>query len=283
MGNENQVQLVDCPRDAIQGMQSFLPTEKKVGYIRQLLASGCFDFIDFGSFVSPKAVPQMADTAEVIQQIEEKGLTKLIAIIANEKGAALGKKYELIDYLGYPFSISDTFQRRNTNRSTNEAFETVIRCQESLSNGPELMVYLSMAFGNPYGDHWDEDIVFYWVEKLANVGIRKFSLADTTAEATPARIEELFSGIQNNFSGMEWSIHLHSRVENALLKVEAAYRAGCRIFEGAMMGYGGCPFAQDDLVGNIPSELLIDRFGRQVSTRPVELMEAFQQLIHHEL
>ncbi|WP_211357567.1 hydroxymethylglutaryl-CoA lyase [Sphingobacterium allocomposti] len=279
----DKVQLVDCPRDAIQGIHSFIPTGKKVAYLQRLIDSGLFDFLDFGSFVSAGAVPQMADSEDVVRAIGGKSATKLIAIIANERGAHTGKKYSAIDYLGYPFSMSETFQRRNTNRSIDEAFDTVKRCQEILDGGPALMIYVSMAFGNPYGDTWDPDIVLGWMEKLSNVGIGKFSIADTTAEASPEQIEQLFGQVRMEFPDAELSIHLHSRPANALSKVEAAYKAGCRIFEGAIMGYGGCPFAQDDLVGNIPSELLINRFGRSGHIAIDLLMDEFQQMLRHEL
>lgn len=280
MPNEPNTVLVDCPRDAIQGIKTFIPTEKKIAYINSLLQRDLFGYIDFGSFVSPKAVPQLADTASVLEGLENKGSTKLIAIIANEKGAERGREFSQIDYLGFPFSMSDTFQRRNTNRSIEEAYESIRACQDILSKGSvELMIYLSMAFGNPYGDHWHPDIVLEWVEKLVGIGIRKFSIADTTSSATAERIRQLFSLLYREYPDIEWSIHLHSRTAGALEKVDAAYSVGCRIFEGAVMGYGGCPFAQDDLVGNIPTELLLRRFKGIDDAVTQDLKENFQKLI----
>ncbi|GHE29436.1 beta/alpha barrel domain-containing protein [Sphingobacterium griseoflavum] len=280
MPNEPNTVLVDCPRDAIQGIKTFIPTEKKIAYINSLLQRDLFGYIDFGSFVSPKAVPQLADTASVLEGLENKGSTKLIAIIANEKGAVRGREFSQIDYLGFPFSMSDTFQRRNTNRSIEEAYESILACQDILSKGSvELMIYLSMAFGNPYGDHWHPDIVLEWVERLVGIGIRKFSIADTTSSATAERIRQLFSLLYREYPDIEWSIHLHSRTAGALEKVDAAYSVGCRIFEGAVMGYGGCPFAQDDLVGNIPTELLLRRFKGIDDAVTQDLKENFQKLI----
>lgn len=280
MSKREKVQLVDCPRDAIQGIKNFIPTAQKIAYINQLVASEFFDFIDFGSFVSAKAVPQMADTAAVLDGIDKKN-SKLIAIIANEKGAEIGSQHQAIDYLGYPFSVSETFQKRNTNKNSLEAFQAVETAKNTLAQAgsQELMVYLSMAFGNPYGDLWHTDLILDWMEKLSAIGIRKFSLADTTAEATPALVQEIFTLVKKNFPELELSIHLHSRVENSLIKVKAAYEAGCRIFEGAIMGYGGCPFAQDDLVGNIPSEILVRQFIDPQTEAIEALLYGFQSLI----
>lgn len=282
MVDKGRVRLVDCPRDAIQGIEPFIPTEKKIDYINSLLGSKLFDFIDFGSFVSAAAVPQMADTRDVIDGLITNEHTKLIAIIANERGAKEGTAYEKIDYFGYPFSLSDTFQRRNTNKSIEEAYASVMACNEIILNSrSQLMIYLSMAFGNPYGDSWHPDLVLEWVDKLVTIGIRKFSIADTTSEADPQRIEQVFRQLYAKYPDMEWSIHLHSRVESASAKIEAAYTAGCRIFEGAAMGYGGCPFAQDELVGNIPTELLLRRFKATDEETTYRLMEEFQKLISH--
>lgn len=279
---DKNIGLVDCPRDAIQGIKSIIPTAKKIDYINGLMATNLFDFIDFGSFVSGRAVPQMADTHAVVDGIIKNEHSKLIAIIANEQGARTGAAFDKIDYFGYPFSLSDTFQRRNTNRSMTEAFDTILACKEIVMRGQgELMVYLSMAFGNPYGDVWHPAIVLEWVDKLVDIGIRKFSVADTTAAADPARINELFNLLYTAYPDIEWSIHLHSRVENAAAKIAAAYAAGCRIFEGAVMGYGGCPFAQDDLVGNIPTELLLRTFKSTDEDTVYDLMESFQKLLRN--
>ncbi|TJZ62358.1 hydroxymethylglutaryl-CoA lyase [Sphingobacterium olei] len=281
MVNKSNIQLVDCPRDAIQGIAHFIPTEKKAKYINKLIGSKLFDYIDCGSFVSSKAVPQMRDTISLIDLIQKDDHIKLIAIIANEKGAEIGSQFEKIDYLGYPFSISETFQQRNTKSSISEAYGKVRACKDILDRTPaqQLLIYISMAFGNPYGDSWHPDIVLNWIGKLNELGIRRFSIADTTSEATPLMIKELLGTLFVNFPELEFSIHLHSTAESALLKVNTAYEVGCKTFEGAILGYGGCPFAQDDLVGNVPSELLLDRFGRGKPTQITALLTGFEELI----
>ena len=254
---------MDCPRDAIQGISHFIPTDRKAAYINQLIESSLFDCIDFGSFVSPKAVPQMQDTSMVIEQVIKKDNTKLLTIVANLKGAESASKFPTIDFLGYPFSISETFQQRNTGSSIKESIETIQSIQDLMArSNQQLVVYVSMGFGNPYGDFWNKDLVIHWIDKLKALGISNFSLADTTAEATPDCIKDVFSAVSDSFPTLELSIHLHSNSENANLKIDAAYAAGCRKFEGAVLGYGGCPFAKDELVGNIPSELLLQRFKR---------------------
>lgn len=275
------IQLVDCPRDAIQGIDHFIPTEKKAKYINQLIGSKLFDYIDCGSFVSPKAVPQMRDTGLLIDKIKKDDYTKLIAIIANERGAEIGSQFDKIDYLGYPFSISETFQQRNTNSSISQAYAKVAACKNIVDRtaSQQLLIYISMAFGNPYRDRWHPDIVLEWVGKLKDLGIRRFSIADTTSEASPLMIKELLGTLFVNFPELEFSIHLHSTAESALLKVNAAYEVGCKTFEGAILGYGGCPFAQDDLIGNVPSELLLDRFGRGNPTQITALLAGFQDLV----
>lgn len=282
MSDLNLLKFVDCPRDAIQGIKHFIATDKKIDYINTVIKSNLVDFIDVGSFVSPKAVPQMQDTAQVIEGLTKTDQVKLIAIIANEKGAIAGSQFSEIDYLGYPFSISETFQQRNTNSSISESFERVIDCKNVIDKTAhqQLMIYISMAFGNPYGDQWNADFVLEWVSKLKNTGIHKFSIADTTAEASPAQIKDLFEQLSVNFPELDLSIHLHSRAEEALAKVNAAYEAGCKTFEGAFMGYGGCPFAQDDLVGNIPTELLLNRFEKASMEQVKPLIYSFKNLIH---
>lgn len=284
MYNNNNVSLVDCPRDAIQGIKNQIPTQKKIAYINQLIESKLFDCIDFGSFVSPKAVPQLSDTVEVIKGLEKNDQVKLLAIIANIRGAEIGSKIDKIDYLGYPFSISETFQKNNTNANIAQAFETVKEMVDIINKGnQELVVYISMAFGNPYGDHWDMDLVSQWVSNLKNIGVKNFSIADTTSEANPESIYDLFHKLTKEHEDISFSVHLHSPVESALLKIDAAYAAGCRRFEGAILGYGGCPFAKDELVGNIPSELLVDRFGKGSFEDVSKLMQGFQNLINNEL
>ncbi|TDQ72199.1 beta/alpha barrel domain-containing protein [Sphingobacterium yanglingense] len=281
MSNSSEIKLVECPRDAIQGIGDFIPTEKKITYINQLLASGLFEYIDFGSFVSPKAVPQLKDTVEVLEGLD-KGKAKLLAIVANERGAQVASGLDRIDYLGYPFSISETFQQRNANSSVYESLERVKRiCDLMQSNKQELVVYISMAFGNPYGDLWHEDLVIEWMDRLSNLGVNRFSIADTTSEASVDAVASLYRQVAMQFPNAELSLHLHARIEEALLKVEAGYNAGCRRFEGALLGYGGCPFAKDDLVGNIPMELLLDRFKKGNIEQRVALMDAFQTMIEH--
>ncbi len=280
MSNKETIQLIECPRDAIQAIKHFIPTEKKINYINQLIDSNLFYCIDFGSFVSPKAVPQMQDTAQVLENIENKNETKLLAIIANEKGAEIAQAYDKIDFLGYPFSISETFQQRNANSTVAQSYQRVEHIKNIIASGKqELIVYISMAFGNPYSDLWNTDLVLEWIEKLSELGISRFSIADTTSEASPERVKILFTLLKHTFPELEYSIHLHSRAENAMLKIEAAHEAGCRIFEGAIMGYGGCPFAQDDLVGNIPMEMLLYRFKNPKGNKIQGLLTEFQNLI----
>ena len=284
MCTKEDIQLVECPRDAIQGLHSWIPTEKKIAYLNHLMDSQLFHSIDFGSFVSPKAVPQMQDSASVAQGIQKKGKTKLSAVVLNERGAETALALHHIDRLGFPFSISETFQQRNANASIGSSFERVEAIQQLLMQKQQLMIYISMAFGNPYGDPWNRELVEQWIEKLASLGIKHFSLADTTSAATIETIQHVFAHIQNTFPGLSLSIHLHSRPEEAAVKIEAAYAAGCRIFEGALLGYGGCPFAQDDLVGNIPTELLLTKFNKASLQQVQDLQAKFQTLLHdHDL
>jgi hydroxymethylglutaryl-CoA lyase len=281
--SKKDVQLVECPRDAIQGITHFISTEKKIAYINSLISSGLFAYIDCGSFVSPKAVPQMADTEALLAGIDKENDTKLLAIVANERGAEIGVRQEKLDFLGYPFSISETFQQRNANSTIDQSYRRIQNISDILSSSEkELVVYISMAFGNPYGDVWSEELVLEWVGKLSVLGIRRFSIADTTSMAFPQQIENLFTSIKATFPHIDLSAHFHSRVENALLKVEAAYRAGCRKFEGALLGFGGCPFAQDELVGNMPMELLLDYFKGIKPPEIVNLLDSFQELIRNE-
>lgn len=280
MSNKERIQLIESPRDAIQGIKHFIYTDKKINYINQLIDSNLFYCIDFGSFVSPKAVPQLQDTIQVLEGLEKNNDTKILAIIANEKGAEIAKPLDKIDFLGYPFSISETFQQRNVNSTIAQSYQRIEHIKNIMASGKqELVVYISMAFGNPYSDLWNTDLVLEWIEKLSALGISRFSIADTTSEASPESIKMLFTLIKHTFPRSEFSIHLHSRAENALLKIEAAHEAGCRIFEGAVMGYGGCPFAQDKLVGNIPMEMLIHRFRNPNEDKIQDLLSGFQKLI----
>ena len=247
--------LFRCPRDAMQGIKEFIPTEKKIEYINSLLKVG-FDTIDFGSFVSPKAIPQMRDTAKVIEGLDiSYGNTKLLAIIANERGADDACDFEEIEYLGFPFSISEEFQRRNTNSSIEESYDRVRDIQEICQiNNKQLVVYISMAFGNPYGEKWDPEIVAKWIDKLEKEGISIFSLADTTGVSSPESIKYLYKNIIYDYPTLEIGVHLHSTPENAQEKIKAALEVGCNRIDSAIRGFGGCPMAEDELVGNISTE-----------------------------
>lgn len=252
------MKLIECPRDAMQGLTTFIPTEVKVQYLNKLLTVG-FDTIDFGSFVSPKAIPQMKDTAEVIQQLEMSGSrSKLLAIVANTRGAEEASSYDKVAYLGFPLSISETFQRRNTNKSIIEALNTLEEIQNvCVKKNKTLVTYISMGFGNPYNDPYDADIVGQFADILSTLGIKIISLADTIGVSTPESITYLFSTLSKQFPQIELGVHLHSNPATALEKIEAAYNAGCRRFDGALRGYGGCPMAKDELVGNIATETIL--------------------------
>ena len=255
------LKLIECPRDAMQGWKTFIPAAQKIEYINQLLKVG-FDTIDFGSFVSEKAIPQMRDTKQVVQQLDKKNsVSKLLAIIANTRGAKEAAEYENIDYLGFPFSISPTFQMRNTNSTIEESLERVkeikIICDK---NGKELVVYISMAFGNPYDDFYNENIVLEWIEKLIGEGIEIISLSDTVGLAAPFQVASLVGKVVTKFPQIETGVHLHSTNKNWKEKVDAALENGCLRFDGALKGIGGCPMANDELVGNMNSEIMIPYF-----------------------
>ena len=258
-----ELKITECPRDAMQGLLDFVPTNVKSAYINQLLKCG-FDTLDFGSFVSPKAIPQMRDTAEVLSQLDLNKETKLLAIIANERGAEDALQHERIDYLGYPFSVSETFQQRNTNSSIKESLKRVEAIQSMVVNKQkELVVYLSMGFGNPYGDEWNPEIVIKWSEKLFNeLGIQILALSDTIGCATNENVSELFSQLIPELPKVEFAAHLHTTPEKAQQLVKSAYESGCRRFDGAIKGFGGCPMAKDDLTGNMPTEIMVDWFDQ---------------------
>lgn len=257
-----EIKLVECPRDAMQGWPHFIPTEKKVEYINALLKVG-FDTIDFGSFVSPKAIPQMADTKEVIQKIKNRNSkTKLLAIIANERGARDAVVFDEITYLGFPFSVSETFQKRNTNSTIAESLSRVAEIQNlCIKNKKELVVYISMGFGNPYGDVYNESIVFDWVNKLVDIDIKIISLADTVGLATKEQVYQITKHLVDSLPETEIGVHLHSTPTNWKEKVNAALQAGCKRFDGALKGIGGCPMADDELVGNMNTELMTPYFN----------------------
>lgn len=252
------MKIIECPRDAWQGHYPFIPTDKKVAYLNQLLKIG-FDTLDFGSFVSPKLMPQVSDTAEVTEKLDlSQTSTKLLAIAANERGALEACKFAAITYIGYPFSISETFQLRNANATMEESFETVKRIAElCLQNGKEAVIYISMGFGNPYGDAWNVEIVYENIAKLAEIGVKTFSLADTVGVAEEEDIYAVFSQLLASRPELEFGAHFHATPHSWLGKISAAYEAGCRRFDGALFGYGGCPMAQDELVGNMATENLV--------------------------
>ena len=252
------VKIIECPRDAMQGLKTFISTEDKAVYINQLLRTG-FDTIDFGSFVSPKAIPQMRDTAEVLARLDLTDTpTKLLAIVANKRGADTAIQFDEISYLGYPFSISETFQVRNTNATIEESLERVEQIQNiCVQAGKELVVYISMGFGNPYGDPWNVEYVKKWSDRLIDMGIGILQLSDTIGVATPESISYLFSNLIPAYPDIEFGAHLHTVPHKWEEKIMAAYKSGCRRFDGAIMGFGGCPMAKDDLTGNMPTENLV--------------------------
>lgn len=258
------IKIVECPRDAMQGIKQIIPTELKIKYINSLLRVG-FDTIDFGSFVSPKAIPQMHDTADVLKQLNiSETKSKLLAIIANTRGAEDACSFDEINYLGFPFSISETFQQRNTNSSIAESLIRVDEIQNlCVKHKKELVVYISMAFGNPYGDAWNSEIVIDWTKKLANLGVKIIALSDTIGVSSPENISYLFSNIIPEFKNVEIGAHLHSTKEKSIEKIDAAYKSGCKRFDVAIHGFGGCPMAKDDLTGNLATEDLELYFSNQ--------------------
>lgn len=257
----NKLKLIECPRDAMQGLHDFIPTKVKIDYINDILACG-FDTIDFGSFVSPKAIPQMKDSADVLDGLNASG-SKLLAIVANERGANDAAQFERIDYLGYPFSVSEQFQLRNTNATIEESFTRVEAIQEiAKKSNKELVLYLSMGFGNPYDEVWHPDIVTAWAEKLyAKLDVKIQALSDTIGCADESSVTSLFDTLVTSLKDVEFGAHLHTLPQNAQGLVKAAYNAGCRRFDGAIKGFGGCPMAKDDLTGNMPTELMLDWFN----------------------
>jgi hydroxymethylglutaryl-CoA lyase len=253
------MKIIECPRDAMQGLDEFIPTASKIKYINKLLRVG-FDTIDCGSFVSPKAIPQMRDTAEVLDQLEwASSKSSLLAIVANTRGAEDASRFEAIRFLGFPLSISETFQKRNTNKSIAEALDTLNEIQNiCVKSNKKLVTYISMGFGNPYNDPYDVDLVGKFVDVLVTLGSDVISLADTIGVSEPSNITYLFSTLTKQYPGVELGAHLHSTPSTSRGKIEAAYQAGCRRFDGAIKGFGGCPMAKDELVGNLATENIID-------------------------
>ena len=276
-----EIKIIECPRDAMQGIKDFIPTQNKVDYIQSLLRVG-FDTIDFGSFVSPKAIPQMQDTAEVLAQLDlSETKSKLLAIIANTQGAKIASTHKEIQYLGFPFSISENFQMRNTHKTIAESLLTLQEILDiACASNKEVVAYLSMGFGNPYGDPWNVEIVGEWTERLANMGVKILSLSDTVGSSTPDVISYLFSNLISKYPNIEFGAHLHTTPDKWHEKVDAAYKAGCVRFDGAIQGFGGCPMAKDDLTGNMPTEKLLYYFTVQkanTNTSPMSFESAYNE------
>ena len=276
-----KIKIIECPRDAMQGIKAFIPTKRKIDYIQSLLRIG-YDTIDFGSFVSPKAIPQMQDTAEVLAGLDLSSTqSKLLAIIANTQGAQLASQHAEIQYLGYPFSISENFQMRNTHKTI---AESIVTLQEILNiadaSNKEVVAYLSMGFGNPYGDPWNVEIVGEWTEKLAGMGVRILSLSDTVGSSTPDVIEYLFANLIPKYPQIEFGAHLHTVPDEWFEKIDAAYKAGCKRFDGAIQGFGGCPMAKDDLTGNMPTERMLSYFTANkadTNMKPMSFESAYNE------
>ncbi len=268
-----RIKIIECPRDAMQGIKTFIPTAEKTRYIQSLLGCG-FDTLDFGSFVSPKAIPQMVDTGLVLENLDLSDTqTKLLAIVANVRGAHDASKYDQIDYLGYPFSISENFQMRNTHKTIAQSVEILKEILEiAEKHNKEVVTYISMGFGNPYGDPWDVEIVGDWTERLAAMGVKILSLSDTIGSSTPKVIQYLFSHLIPNYPHIEFGAHLHTTPGKWHEKIEAAFMSGCRRFDGAVQGFGGCPMAKDELTGNMPTEKMLSYFTAQKAETGVNWM-----------
>ena len=274
------VKLIECPRDAMQGLHDFVPTNVKIQYIQQLIDTG-FDALDFGSFVSVKAIPQMQDTHQIVERLDlTNSNTKLLAIVANKRGAEEATRYSQISYIGYPFSVSETFQIRNTNSRIPDSVENIKQIQELCKkSGKQMLIYISMAFGNPYGDPWNAEIVMYWVEVLGNLGIQTFALSDTIGVAEPESIRYLFSNLIPSYPNIEFGAHFHTLPAFWEEKLLAAFESGCRRFDGAIYGYGGCPMAKDDLTGNMPTEHLISYFHNRELINHINLEQFSMAMI----
>lgn len=267
-----KVKLIECPRDAMQGIKDFIPTEVKAEYINSILKCN-FDTVDFGSFVSPKVTPQMSDTADLLKMLDlSSSPSKLLAIVLNDRGAKNAVQFDEINYLGFPISVSEQFQMRNTNSTIEESFKRLDFIQNlALVNNKQVVVYLSMGFGNPYGEHWDPDLVISWCERLyKEYGITIQALSDTIGCAKEETVDYLFKSLIPALPQVEFGAHMHTRRENAENMIAAAYNAGCRRFDGAIKGFGGCPMAKDDLTGNMPTEIMIDWFEKNNILLPIE-------------
>jgi len=270
MTNKPAIKLIECPRDAMQGIKEFIPTSEKIRYINALIKVG-FDTIDFGSFVSPMAIPQMRDTADVLRGLDLEGAkSKLLAIVANKRGADDACHFDEINYLGFPLSVSETFQQKNTNKTIDEAFATVAEIQNlCIKHKKTQVVYLSMGFGNPYGDPYDKDYILDFSDRLHNMGIRIMSLSDTIGVSDKENIHFLFSNLIPAFPDVEFGAHMHSTPDKIMEKLDAAYKAGCRRFDGALKGFGGCPMAKDELTGNMATEVILAYFRKHNIDLPI--------------
>ena len=267
-----KIKITECPRDAMQGLIKLLPTQQKAAYINSLLKVG-FDIIDFGSFVSPKLVPQMADTIDVLNLLNIDNDTSLLAIVLNEQGAIKASSFDQIKILGYPLSISEIFQKKNSNKDIGSSLEIIDQIfNHCIRRNKQLLIYFSMAFGNPYNEKWDKDILFNYMDKIQQKGIGLVSLADTIGNSTTDSIQDIYGDAKNAFSELDIGLHLHSSPDFAYNKIQAAWDAGCERFDVAISGYGGCPFAQDDLVGNMPTEKLITFLADQQINHSLDLL-----------
>lgn len=280
MNTNNHISITECPRDAMQGITEFIPTDIKLKYLQLLLNVG-FDILDFASFVSEKAIPQLKDSKEIVENLDlSQSKTKLLSIIANEKGAEIAANYPQITYVGYPFSISETFQIRNTKSTISESFDKVKKIKEISSNANQnLLIYISMAFGNPYNDKWDIDIVLEWLNKIKSIGVSDFAIADTIGISNPDLIHDLFLSINKEFPNLYIAAHLHSTPETSIPKIDAALHAGVKAFDSALKGFGGCPMAEDKLTGNLATEILIEQISKFNFSSKINLDEFNKALI----
>lgn len=279
----SSIKIVECSRDAMQGIKQWIPSETKLEYLQSVLSVG-FDVVDFGSFVSPRAIPQMKDTGHIIDNLDlSNSKSKLLAIVANQRGALEACKHLSISYLGYPFSISETFQMRNTNKSIIESFEELNKIKSICEKyNKHLVVYLSMGFGNPYGEPWNYEIVEKWIDKLNTLKVKVISLSDTIGLAKSKDIEIIFSNLIPKYNKIEFGSHFHANPDQWFDKVNSAYKSGCRRFDGAILGFGGCPMAKDDLTGNIPTEKLISFFNSKALKTNINSLN-FESCYNHAL
>ena len=258
----SKIKIIECPRDAMQGIKRWIPSDEKLSYLQSILSVG-FDVVDFGSFVSSRVIPQMRDTDYIIKNLDTTNTnSKLLAIVANYRGAVAACNYSTISYIGYPFSISEIFQMRNTNKTMAESFDDLKKIKSIIeAKNKKLVVYLSMGFGNPYGEPWNLEIIEKWIQSLNSIGVETISISDTIGTAKKSDINKIYSFLIPRYSKIEFGAHFHSKPNEWYEKVNEAYINGCRRFDGAIMGFGGCPMAKDDLTGNVPTEKLLSFFN----------------------